>query len=455
MKKWITNNTGLKVVSIIFAFMLWLIVVNIDNPNIKREFTNVQVELTNEEAITDKEKVCSVIDNSDIITITVRGPRNIVESLSASDFKATADLRELTDFEFVPIEVQALRYKDKLTSIESRTRNVKVSIEELSVKQFAIRASVTGTPAEGYAVGNKTLSQNIVKISGPESIVSTINRVAAEVNVSDMSSDINTSVSLTVYDGNDKAIDTSRLKLSVDSVNVTVEMLQTKEVPIRAGTSGTPAEGYSVIGDVVCAPETVTIAAKDTVLSGISEIRIPDEAIDVTGLDKSFEQIIDISQYLDEDITLISDAEFLVSVNIEQLQKKEIYYPVSSITIENLSDKFKTIYTNFDPLRLQIWGTEEKIQSLESTDLTVTVDLSSIEQPGNYTVPVVVNLPEGYNVSEEYTVDIHVYEGNLDYSEITSQTTNVNTNTAEGAQEKTEESSEDSKNSSAGDSEED
>lgn len=452
MKKWITNNTGLKVVSIVFAFMLWLIVVNIDNPNIKKEFTNVQVELTNEDAITDKEKVCSVIDNSNIITITVRGPRNVVESLSASDFKATADLRELTDFEFVPIEVQALRYKDKLTSVESRTKNVKVSIEELSVKQFAIRASVTGTPAEGYAVGNKTLSQNIVKINGPASIMSTINRVVAEVNVADMSSDINTPVSLTVYDGNDKAIDTSRLKLSVDSVNVNVEMLQTKEVPIRAGTSGTPAEGYRVIGDVVCAPETVTIAAKDTVLSGINEIRIPDEAVDVTGLDKSFEKIIDISKYLDDNVTLISDAEFLVSVNIEQLEKKEIYYPVSSITIENLSDKYKTIYTNFDPLLLQIWGTQGKIQSLENTDVTVTVDLSSIENPGNYTVPVVVNLPEGYNVFEEYTVEIHVYEGNLDYSEIASQTTNVVT--TEENQDKTEDVSEDNKNSSADDSEE-
>ena len=398
MKKWITNNTGLKVVSIVFALMLWLIVVNIDDPSTKKEITNVQVELTNEDAITDKEKVCSVIDNSNVISITIRGPRSVVESLSASDFKATADLRELTDFEFVPIEIQALRYKDKLTSVESRTKNVKVSIEELSIKQFAIRASVTGTPADGYAVGNKTLSQNIVKINGPASIMSTINRVVAEVNVSDMSSDISTPVSLTVYDGNDKAIDTSRLKMSVDSVNVNVEMLKTKEVPVRAGTSGTPADGYRVVGDVVCAPETVTIAAKENVLAGISEVRIPDEVIDVTDLNKSFESLIDISEYLDEGVTLIGDVEILASVNIEKLESKDIYYPVTSITIENLADNYKSIYTNFDPLKLQIWGTEEKIQELQNTDVTVTVDLSSIKDPGNYTIPVAIQLPEGYSV---------------------------------------------------------
>lgn len=432
MKKWITNNTGLKVVSIVFALMLWLIVVNIDDPSTKKEITNVQVELTNEDAITDKEKVCSVIDNSNVISITIRGPRSVVESLSASDFKATADLRELTDFEFVPIEIQALRYKDKLTSVESRTKNVKVSIEELSIKQFAIRASVTGTPADGYAVGNKTLSQNIVKINGPASIMSTINRVVAEVNVSDMSSDISTPVSLTVYDGNDKAIDTSRLKMSVDSVNVNVEMLKTKEVPVRAGTSGTPADGYRVVGDVVCAPETVTIAAKENVLAGISEVRIPDEVIDVTDLNKSFESLIDISEYLDEGVTLIGDVEILASVNIEKLESKDIYYPVTSITIENMADNYKSIYTNFDPLKLQIWGTEEKIQELQNTDVTVTVDLSSIKDPGNYTIPVAIQLPEGYSVFEEYTVEIHVYEGNLDYSEITS---NENKNAGDSEEE--------------------
>ncbi len=432
MKKWITNNTGLKVVSIVFALMLWLIVVNIDDPSTKKEISNVQVELTNEDAITDKEKVCSVIDNSNVISITIRGPRSVVESLNASDFKATADLRELTDFEFVPIEIQALRNKDKLTSVESRTKNVKVSIEELSVKQFAIKASVTGNPADGYAVGNKSLSQNIVKINGPASIMSTINRVVAEVNVSDMSSDINTPVSLTVYDGNDKAVDTSRLKMSVDSVNVNVEMLKTKEVPIKAGTSGTPADGYRVVGGVVCAPETVTIAAKENVLSGISEVRIPDEVIDVTDLNKSFESLIDISKYLGDGVTLIGEAEILASVNIEQLESKDIYFPVTSISIENLADNYKSIYTNFDPLKLQIWGTEEKIQELQNTDVSVSIDLSSVKDSGNYTIPVTIQLPEGYNVFEEYTVEIHVYEGNLDYSEITS---NENNNAGESNEE--------------------
>ena len=76
-------------------------------------------------------------------------------------------------------------------------------------------------------------------------------------------------------------------------------------------------------------------------------------------------------------------------------------------------------------------GTKEKLQDLENGDMTVMLDLSNIEEPGNYTVPVLINLPEGYSVFDEYTVSLHIYEGNLEYSEMTSQ--NQNSGTEEGS----------------------
>lgn len=419
MKRWATHNAALKLGSIAVAVLLWLVVVNIDNPIIRKDFTNVQVELTHEDAITDKEKVCSVEGNSDIITVTVRGPRSIVDSLNASDFKASADLRELTDFEFVPIEITALRYKDKLSSVESKTKNVKVNIEELSSKQFAIKPSIIGTPAAGYAVGDTSLSQNVVKINGPASVMSTISRVVAEVNVSDMSTDINTPVSITLYDGNDRVVDTTSLKMSVDSVNVTVQMLPTKEVVVTADTTGTPADGCRVVGDVAIAPETVVIAAKESVLSKINEIKIDKSEIDVTGKSESFEQMIDISKYVQDGVTICSDTEVLATINIEQLESKDVYYPVNGVQVSGLDEKYKYVYTNFDPIQMNIWGQKEKVDSINiGAIVSVKADLSSITDVGNYTVPVTVELKDGYFVFDEFTINIHVYEGNLDYSQI-------------------------------------
>ena len=41
MKKSLTNNIGLKLLAFIFAFMLWLLVVNIDDPVGSKTFENI------------------------------------------------------------------------------------------------------------------------------------------------------------------------------------------------------------------------------------------------------------------------------------------------------------------------------------------------------------------------------------------------------------------------------
>ena len=50
--KLVTNNFGFKVLALFFAVVLWLVVLNIDDPTKSRTFTT-SVSLENEEAITN------------------------------------------------------------------------------------------------------------------------------------------------------------------------------------------------------------------------------------------------------------------------------------------------------------------------------------------------------------------------------------------------------------------
>ena len=47
MMKRLTNNIGLKLISVVFAVILWLIVVNIDDPVSSRKFSNIPVTVVN------------------------------------------------------------------------------------------------------------------------------------------------------------------------------------------------------------------------------------------------------------------------------------------------------------------------------------------------------------------------------------------------------------------------
>ena len=54
MKKTLTSNIGLKLISLIAAFILWMIVVNTDDPMITRTYSGISVEVINTEEITDQ-----------------------------------------------------------------------------------------------------------------------------------------------------------------------------------------------------------------------------------------------------------------------------------------------------------------------------------------------------------------------------------------------------------------
>ena len=46
-----TQHIGLKIIALLFSFLLWLFVVNIDNPKMSKVFDDVQVTMENDEIV--------------------------------------------------------------------------------------------------------------------------------------------------------------------------------------------------------------------------------------------------------------------------------------------------------------------------------------------------------------------------------------------------------------------
>ena len=137
MKNLLTNNIGLKILSVISAILLWIIVVNIDNPVISRVYSGIPVEIINSSAITTEGKTFEVADDSDVITVVISAERSIIEDLTKDNIKAVADMKNITFMNTVPIELKTTRYYDKLESIQAKTPNLSVVIEEKEDKQIA------------------------------------------------------------------------------------------------------------------------------------------------------------------------------------------------------------------------------------------------------------------------------------------------------------------------------
>lgn len=293
------NNIGLKLGSLATAVVLWFVITNTSNPTTQRQYSNIPVRFTNTDTITDQGEVITVLDGTDTVsTVTVRAPRSVIDVLESDNIVATADARNLTDDGTIPITFMTNRYYSQVESIKASSYNVKVSVEAEMSKTMQLKAYATGTPEEGYVVGDVTLDQNQIRVSGPQSVVSQISEARANVDVTGATGSITTNVDIVLLDSEGGEIDTSTLTMNITSVKITANILPEKEVGISASYTGTPAKGYLANGEVTVSPATVRIAAKSSILNDISSIQIPADAIDISGASEDVSATVDISEYL-------------------------------------------------------------------------------------------------------------------------------------------------------------
>ena len=233
MKDWFTKNWGLKLGSLIFACVLWVIVTNINDPVIQYKVSNVPVRFIHTDVISSQGKVFDVLDGTDVIDqVTITAARSIIDSLSEQNIMAVADFNDLTMQETISIKLSTNKYNDKLESIKGNIDEVRLKIENKKTLSLALKATTTGEVSEGYLLGDITTDRNLVKISGPESVVSQIAKAGVDVTVSDFTNNISTDADIKLYDADGEEIDRSLVSMNISSVKVNVEILETKRVPV-------------------------------------------------------------------------------------------------------------------------------------------------------------------------------------------------------------------------------
>ena len=375
--KMLTRNLGLKLLAFVFAVTMWLAVLNLDEPVRNRRFT-IAVTVENEDAVTSMNKYYELSDTN--VTFTVLGQRNVVDELSSSDFRAVADMSKLIlgeEENLVPVEITALRHSSQLT-ISKRTRELKVLLEDLMRQAFVILPVAQGDPAEGYAIGSMVVEPNRLWVSGPKAVVSQIETVKAAIDVTNMSTDISDSVVPVLLDEEEKAVDTTRLTLSLDIVTVKAGIVSQKTVPIKVNYSGKPAEGYEVIS-AAAEPAEVTIKGKSDILNSISAIVIPEDVISVEGANEKFEQKVDLNQYLPGGVSLNKSVEAAVTVkiDIEQLERRVFTVPVRNIGVDDLREGYRIDY-NERNVDIEVYGLAEDLDRLTVNALRPVLDVSGL-----------------------------------------------------------------------------
>ena len=262
MRKKLTNNISLKILSVFLAIMLWLVVINVSDPEKTSTISNIPITIINEDAITGQEKVYEIVSGAKA-SVQVTGPRTIIDSLDSKSFRATADLSELSMTGAVAVNVELVKpaYRSKV-DIDVKT-TMKVAVEDLIHKEFTAEVSDKGNLAEGYVIFGRQMEESLVEVVAPESVMATINKVCVVVDMTGAKEDFSVNAKFQAYDNRGTVINAEKnnITFSIPETRVDITVYPVKQIPFVYEID---SEKYpeAIITDVNISRENLMIVGK-------------------------------------------------------------------------------------------------------------------------------------------------------------------------------------------------
>lgn len=406
MKEKIFNNISLKILSIIFAIILWGLIVNIYDPTTGFTITGVSVQLINTESLSSQNYTYEVVDGSKI-SVYVSGPTSVITNIKASDIVATADLSNISAFaDYVDIDVKVVKDGQTLQNVEvtPKTTAVKLNIESSVTQSFDVNMDITGN--SGYVLVNQIVTPSFIKVKGPASEIARVAQVKAVYDISGVTSSISDTASVALYDAEGNEITDSGLELSQNTVAFSASLGLSKTVDVNYATSGTPAAGYSV-ARIEPSVTQVTLTGNANVVEQINSLDIPASVLNVDGSNRDRNYRIWLSDYVPEQVKVTSENFVNIDVRITGESSQSITISSSDIQLNNIPSGMTAEIISMDNYNIAVQGPHSLVGGLTVSDIRPYVDLSGMTE-GQREVTVQYQLGNGITVTGNSTVTINI-----------------------------------------------
>lgn len=435
----ITHNFPLKLASVLLAVALWYAAIYYSDPKETRSY-QVHIDVINESYIASGKQVFYIDDIYKNVTVYIYDNASILNRISESYITVTADLTQIVDFDRIPVMVPLsveCQGVDK-TNISLSRETIPITIENVDSKELPITTSTGDTiPNKNYEVGTLTPEVSSIVVNGPESIISQIDSVVANVNVSNMTVDGERRASLSFIDKDQNTISENLINDSVtiegdySNLSVYVELWKKRSgITFNINYSGTPATDFRVY-QTTTSPDEITVVGSSDALASLEAagnvISIPTDRVNVDGASEDVTVDVDISDLLPENMRVASSMNDYITVtaSILPVDSKKISYDVDNIRIENLKENLSISYSKTTvEIKVKMTGSR-KLSDLTENDITVAINAAELTAAGEYELPAAITLPDGYALVDDVNIPVIV-------KEIPSDNTNKETNTVTG-----------------------
>jgi YbbR domain-containing protein len=200
----------------------------------------------------------------------------------------------------------------------------------------------------------------------------------------------------------------STVKVEEQKVDIIVQKVAEKSVPVRINKIGDVAFGYMVKRTTID-PPLVRISGPEGIVEETTFIET--ETIDIEGEIESFRRFVNL--YTPSPMIRIIGAS-KCEVYFEIIKETDVSsFKINKIDIVNLKKPFEATFET-RTVTVRVSGPKSELIQLNNSDIALSVDCSPVFLPGPYSYKIQVALPPGFelvSVSPE-VLDIEVKDSN-------------------------------------------
>ncbi|HEX9987576.1 MAG TPA: CdaR family protein [Chloroflexia bacterium] len=381
------DRVGRILLSIVLAVLLWVYVVNLENPAQTTVFTGVPLQVR---GLAPNLKLINQVPN---VNTTVLAPQNVMATLTQADVRPYIDLSGTNEgVHEVPVRVEVVEAPQGSVDVSLFPRTVQVQLQAQVTQAFSISAQITGVPAFGGSSEPAQIDPAQVVVTGPDDAVARIASVVAPVDVQGQVSNQRGFITPVALDGNGQVIKDLTFDPATVEVVVPITTLDTNRVvSVNPQVVGQPAPGFRP-SLITAEPNIVTICCTPSELQKVEFLdTIP---IAITGTTSTIVTTTEV--ILPPNVSLYpGQSKFItVTVSVEALVT-ELELSIAP-EVEGQQGQ-NSVVLSPTQLSVTLAGTFSQLQGLKPTDVRAILSLGN-RGPGTYDIEPQIVVPNGVTV---------------------------------------------------------
>lgn len=243
MKKLFDNELFLRIFSIVVAFLCWIYIIFITNPQIEVKISGIPITLSDHQSIKNEGYIVSNEINS-TIDIKVKGTRQMLANINKDSVIAYVTLSDCTDKQTyqLPVNIK-LPYED-ISLVSKSVQKISVSVDNYVNRDFSVSYTYKGElKNSNYMIEDTELSSSTVTVSGPESLIKTIEKATISIDIDKADDDVTGYASVSLLNSNNTPVVSSSLDVKSGDIAYKCIVYEKKNVDVKPAISNN-AQNY-------------------------------------------------------------------------------------------------------------------------------------------------------------------------------------------------------------------